>query len=187
MNEQRDWLVIALVSLGAPLALLLVFIILALSSSAAGAGCMVQAYQDLDCNGRFDWASDLPLAGACAWSGWRPWPPAADYCAAPQHQTDGQGVWLTAGSRSRFVVVRPPEGYEPTSDTIGECPPRGLSGRLPSFGFAPAGMCPPRDIVTAEAYYRQRVAGYLVGGVVVAALVGGLALFLRRARAATRS
>lgn len=144
--------------------------------------CAVLAYQDLDCDGQPDGEEEPRLAGVCAWSGRRPWPPSQDYCLDPRHRTDGRGVWLNAGGEGRPVVVQAPEGFVPTSATIQGCT-RGMLSSA-AFSFAPTGACPQRAIPTAEAAYRGWIAWHVAGGIAVLVLLVGLVLFLWRSRAA---
>lgn len=178
MNGRRDWQFIILLSLATPVLLGLVFFIGARSAQHRGL-CLVLAVQDADCDGTADWVTDRRLPGVCVWGGASPRPPAEDYCQNPAHQTGEDGRWLGA-REGRSVVVQPPEGFAPTSDTVQRC----TGGMFASahFSFAPAGACPPRDVVTAEEQYRQRIAGYAVAGAVVAALVGALVWVMRRTR-----
>lgn len=156
------------------------------------AGCMGDsfgygsAWEDTNCDGDRD-HGEAPLAGVCVWSSTHvdaP-TPSREECATGHLQTDrdGWGGWAFyagASCADVFVFAGAPDGYQPTTDTV-------VNDCDAEFGFAAAGACPQRPIVTQSDLVarqaRKQLASYLVWFLIPATAIGiGVLLVKLRAR-----
>jgi hypothetical protein len=128
------------------------------------AGASIQAWQDLNGNGKID-RGENPLPGVCAWDTYIddmsvfPQTPYTEAdidseCSFTFQQTDAKGWWgeFKAGGNCTelYLFALPPKGYQATTSSV-------VNGCDGQFGFQPIGSQPARTGVTPVEFIQEKI------------------------------